>query len=727
VTNDTTSSDSDPTTPGPTAGAPSDARIDAAADVNTAAPTPFHDLDAYIGLRRVGGIALSPDGTRLVAVVSELDPKKTRYVSALWDIDPTGARPARRITRSAPGEAAPAFLPDGSVVFTSKRPDAAADGPDGADSADGAKPALWLLPAAGGDARQIARWDGGIGGSFVAADSGAIAVTATTFLGTATAEQDAAKRKERKDRKVAAILHDGYPVRYWDHDLGPEQPRLYLLEPEGGSGPGADGSGAAASEEPTYRLRDLTPDAGRALAEAGVQVSRDGSFLVAGWARVDDHVEMHEDVVRVDLPSGTRTTLATAGSASYYGGAISPDGSTVAVVREEDTTTDAPGRVSLWLVDAADGGHPRELPLVGDLGPHDLVWSPDGSTLYFAADENGRGPVFALDVASGSRRRLAVDGAYTSLRVHPDGRSLFAVRASYTDPGTVVALDVSLDDQQPRELVGPAARPDLPGRLTEVTATAADGTALRAWLALPDGASAADPAPLLLWVHGGPVSSWNSWSWRWCPWLMVAQGYAVLLPDPALSTGYGLSMIQRGWGRWGDEPFTDLMAITDAALERDDLDATRTAAMGGSFGGYMANWIAGHTDRFAAIVTHASLWNLDQFGSTTDAPNFWRREMTPERAATNSPSSALTDIRTPMLVIHGDKDYRVPIGEGLRLWWDLLSSQAPGTEVPHRFLYFPDENHWILTPQHAAVWYGTVLAFLAHHVLGQDIPMPEVL
>jgi dipeptidyl aminopeptidase/acylaminoacyl peptidase len=703
--------------------------IDPSADASddlatTTPPTPFHDLDSYIGLRRLGGIALSPDGARLVAAVSELDAKRTRYVSALWDLDPVGERPARRITRSAPGEAGPVFLPDGSVVFTSKRPDA---GAEDADTADAAKPALWLLPAGGGDARQIARWDGGIAAAFVAAEAGTIAVTATAFLGTTTAEQDSEKRKQRKDRKVAAILHDGYPVRFWDHDLGPEQPRLYLLDLDDASAVPAGRADGTAPEEAAYRLRDLTPDAGRALAEVGVEVSRDGRFLVSGWARVSDQVELHEDLVRIDLPSGTRTTLATAGSASFSGAAISPDGSTVAVVREEDTTTDAPGRVSLWLVDAADGAHPRELPLLGDLGPHDLVWSPDGSTLYFAADEGGRGPVFALDVESGSRRRLARDGAYSSLRVHPDGRTLFAVRAGYDDPGTVVALDVSLEDQHPREIPGPAGRPDLPGSLTEVTATAADGTALRAWLALPATASAADPAPLLLWVHGGPVSSWNSWSWRWCPWLMVAQGYAVLLPDPALSTGYGISMIQRGWGRWGDEPFTDLMTITDAALERDDLDASRTAAMGGSFGGYMANWIAGHTDRFDAIVTHASLWNLDQFGSTTDAPNFWRREMTRERVAANSPSAGLSDIRTPMLVIHGDKDYRVPIGEGLRLWWDLVSTQAPGTDLPHRFLYFPDENHWILTPQHATVWYGTVLAFLAKHVLGRDVPMPEVL
>jgi dipeptidyl aminopeptidase/acylaminoacyl peptidase len=201
---------------------------------------------------------------------------------------------------------------------------------------------------------------------------------------------------------------------------------------------------------------------------------------------------------------------------------------------------------------------------------------------------------------------------------------------------------------------------------------------------------------------------------------MVARGYAVVLPDPALSTGYGLDFVARGWGTWGDKPFTDLMAVTDATLARPDIDAERTAAMGGSFGGYMANWIAGHTGRFAAIVTHASLWALDQFWPTTDTPFYWRREMTAEQGVEHDPARSAAEISTPMLVIHGDKDYRVPIGEALRLWWELVERfDGEPDELPHRFLYFPDEGHWILRPQNAVVWYETVLDFLDRHVLGK--------
>jgi dipeptidyl aminopeptidase/acylaminoacyl peptidase len=141
----------------------------------------------------------------------------------------------------------------------------------------------------------------------------------------------------------------------------------------------------------------------------------------------------------------------------------------------------------------------------------------------------------------------------------------------------------------------------------------------------------------------------------------------------------------------------------------------------------MANWIAGHTDRFAALVSHASLWALDQFGRTTDAAYYWATEMTDEMAEANSPHAHADRITTPMLVIHGDRDYRVPIGEALRLWWDLQSRRDDPDTQPHRFLYFPDENHWVLAPQQAALWYQTVIAFLAHHVLGKEFEVPELL
>jgi dipeptidyl aminopeptidase/acylaminoacyl peptidase len=226
--------------------------------------------------------------------------------------------------------------------------------------------------------------------------------------------------------------------------------------------------------------------------------------------------------------------------------------------------------------------------------------------------------------------------------------------------------------------------------------------------------------------HRGPLSSWNSWQWRWQPHLLAARGYAVLLCDPALSTGYGRHMVQRGWGQWGGTPYTDALALTDAALRRPDLDAQRTAVAGGSYGGYLTNWVVGHTDRFRCAVTHASLWSLGQFRGTTDDAVWWDRSWGDPQGNAEfyrrwSPETYADAVRTPTLVIHGGQDYRVPIGEGLRMWTDLTRRG-----VPARLLVFPDENHWILRPGNVRTWYGAVLGWLDHHLRDAPLDRPPL-
>ncbi len=173
------------------------------------------------------------------------------------------------------------------------------------------------------------------------------------------------------------------------------------------------------------------------------------------------------------------------------------------------------------------------------------------------------------------------------------------------------------------------------------------------------------------------------------------------------------------------------MAITEVAVADPRIDEARTAVIGASFGGYMANWVAGHTDRYAAIVSHAGLWALDQFRPTTDTASYWQREITPEFTSVNSPHRFVGQIKTPMLIIHGNKDYLVPVNEAMRMWFELLTeSTMPAAEdgtSPHRFLYFPSESHWIRAPPHAKIWYQVVIGFLAEHLLGRRIELPETL
>jgi dipeptidyl aminopeptidase/acylaminoacyl peptidase len=419
-------------------------------------------------------------------------------------------------------------------------------------------------------------------------------------------------------------------------------------------------------------------------------------------------------VVAIDVATGERRTLADDPAHDYDSPQVSPDGTSVAICVRKRYTPQDPGDRWLGVVPTA-GGRIQALTASWDRWPHTVRWTPDGTALVVVADDRGRSPLWRVDAVTGQPTRLTRDGAYTDVRIAPDGRWAYALRSSIDSPPAPVRI--ALDGSGVDPLPSPAEAFGLPGRLEEVTTSATDGTQVRAWIALPHNANADAPVPLLLSIHGGPVMSAHSWSWRWNPWVTVAQGYAVLLPDCALSTGYGIDFIRRGWGKWGAEPYTDLMSITDAAQERPEIDAHRSAAMGGSFGGYMANWIAGHTGRFDAIVTHASVWDLEQSILTGDIAHEFRREMSPEMADAHSPHHFAADITSPMLIVHGDRDYRVPIGEALRLWWDLSAlSKAEDGSSPHKFLYFPDENHWVLAPNHAKIWYSTVLAFLDHHL-----------
>jgi dipeptidyl aminopeptidase/acylaminoacyl peptidase len=656
--------------------------------------TAFESMDDYLALARVTDLALSHDGTRLVATVGTLDDEGAERVDALWEIDPTGAAEAVRLTSPKKGDRAPAFHPDGSLLFVAKR----------GDEDDPA--AVWRLPVTG-EAERFLNRPGGVAGLSVARAAGTVVISANALPGSADSDADEQRRKARKDAKVGAVLHTESPIRFWDHDLGPDELRLYAVP--------------ASGAEPV----DLTPAPGRALDECGFAITPDGSTVVASWNEPGEPGFWRSRLVAIDAASGQRRVLAQDDAAVFGEPAVSFDGRRAVAVRIQDFTPDDPPLVSLWLVEL-DSGDGRELAADPEIWPTAPAFAPDGKTIFFLADEAGHRPVFRLDVESGAITRVTASGHHDKLRVAPDGRTLYALRDAVDSPPRPVRLDASATDGEPTPLRAPG-HVEAPGRLERLDATAADGTTVEGWLVLPAGASAAEPAPLLLWIHGGPLGSWNGWSWRWNPWLMAGKGYAVLLPDPALSTGYGAKMIQRGWGQWGGAPFTDLMAITETVVARPDIDETRTAAMGGSYGGYMANWVAGHTDRFRCIVTHASLWALDQFAGTTDMPGDWQKEFgplteAPQRYAEWSPHRFLDAIRTPMLVVHGDKDYRVPVGEALRLWWDL---QRKGVESS--YLYFPDEGHWILKPGNAKVWYETVWAWLAQHVHGAGWKQPELL
>lgn len=754
--------------------------------------SPFSSLDRFIQTPRVTGLALSPDGTRLVATVSTPDAAGAKYVDALWEIDPTGVREPVRITFSTEGESQPTFAPDGSLLFVSGRPD-----PQDADGRT--EKALWRLPLVG-EASVIASSPGGLSapvaaratsrgalGSAVAALGSAVTpretavaaratldaepgtsttaaapivlVAGSRLVGSEDAAEDRDRRASRKDHGVTAILHDGMPIRAWDHELGDTSARLFLVEPDGA-------------------VRDLMPDARERLRTTDADLAADGSFVLTAVVERASGGRSHSVIARIEttgdttVATATCTVIADEPGIDFSHPRIAPDGSRYVVARRTRGTYDTPHTEGLEVrsLVAEEGVPPVPIAVdLGDVDATDVVWSADGAVLFVSGDLEGTGAVLMIDPWTGRiLRRLAADAAYSSLQPAPDGRAVFALRAAIDCPASPVRLATDLEDQDPAFLPAPGAVPELPGTLRRV-ATEVDGVMVPGWLCLPhraadaastgpgaddastgsggdaasivsgvDAASATDgrhgsgtdagPVPLMVWVHGGPFSSWNAWSWRWNPWLAVERGYAVLLPDPALSTGYGYQAIARAWPHRAGIVWTEIEALLDAVLADTSfgLDAERTALLGASFGGYMTNWIAGHTDRFDCIVTHAGLWSLDQQHDTTDAAEnknglFDTEAEHPDWYAQNSPDRSASDITTPMLLVHGNRDYRVPISEALRAWWDLVSGfDGPPEAMPHRFLQFTSENHWVLGPSNARVWNETVFAFVDQHVRGGE-------
>ena len=698
--------------------------------------TTSFDLETFLAQPRLAGLALSPDGQRLVVGVGTPAPDGKRFRTALWAIDPAGEAPPRQLTRSAPGESAAAFRADGSLLFLSPRPD-----PDRKPE-DEPPAGLWSLPAEGGEPRLLLAPGGGVAAVTVAEDSGDLLVSAELHPGAGGFADDRARDKARKDAGVTAQLFTTYPIRFWDHYLGPREPARWVIpaaalaeptQPAPPTPPPTDDK----DDEEAQPHGAAEPDArlvirGDGLHTADTAITPDGSTLITGWRATADQLaitgpgDLVTDLVAVDVATGERRELVADGR-EFHSPAVSPDGTRVICVAATTGDPEQATDSTLVLVDLTDGSV-RDVAVDLDLWPSEPRWLPDGEAIVFAADEAGHRPLFRVDLGDDEVTRLTASGAYSDVCVAPDGAHLFALHAQVGGPHRPVRLDTSTPDQQPVALPSPVGITPDNATVERVVATADDGVEIGAWLVLPaTDPDTDDPSPMVVFIHGGPLGSWNTWHWRWNPFVLAEQGYAILLPDPALSTGYGQAFIQRGWGRWGQEPYTDLMTLVEAAAADPRIDADRLAAMGGSFGGYMANWVAGQTDRFRCIVTHASLWALEAFHGTTDVGVFWEAEfgdpyVDPSRYLENSPSRHIDRIRTPILVIHGEKDLRVPVSEALILWTDLARNGADA-----RFLYFPDENHWILKPQHVRLWYQTVLAFLAEHLRDEPFETPELL
>lgn len=658
-----------------------------------------YTIEQHIALKRVSNIAASPDGTWLAVVVQRMDQDGAKYVSDLWKL-PTDGGPAVQLTRGDCKDSAPCLRNDGALGFLSNRKPNEIKPDEEAEK----RMQVWLLPRDGGEPQQLTDEPLGVE-SFKFARKADRMVLFTPVLPDVAPDKQREAAAERAKKGPSARRYARQPVRHWDHWLheNADMANTHLV---------------VCSAAGTDRV-DLTPEVTREFSiEPHLDISDDGGKVLASWSTPGADREEDSSILVIDLAAKARTLLGAEKNTSNEHALFSPDGRTIATVR----ATRSPKivmRPTLTLIDAATGAQ-RRLATDWDRWPNLESWTDDGKGLLVTADDDGRTPVFSVNAANGKVTRLVAHkagGAHGNVVALANG-SLACIRSTLLDAPECYVLEPKAD-ATPRALArlsgfSPAEFATLEFHRTPST----DGVPIHWFLLKPKDAPGR--LPTLLWIHGGPIGmDQDGWHWRWNPLLAVAAGYAVALPNPRGSTGFGQEFIQGIWGNvWGEQCYEDLMAVTDALEKRDDVDAKRIMAMGGSFGGYMTNWIGTQTQRFKCLITHASVFTMAQFTGTTDHPAWWYLEMGGEDPYADqahfdryAPIRHIKNWKTPALIIHGELDYRCPINEALNLF-EALQYHGVDSEM----VIFPDENHWILKPRNIIAWYEHVLGFLRRHM-----------
>lgn len=672
----------------------------AARAVETASPRPMKAEDVW-SVRRPGALDLSRDGTRLVFTVTDYNLEKNNATTHLWLLEAaTGAM--HQLTTAGERESDPRWSPDGTrIAFVAKR---------GADE----QPSLYVIPAAGGEAEKIVELPMAISSPRWLPDGQRI-VFVTTVLPKFASDPDKMKAelKKEKESKVTAKVTENAVFRYFDTwETDDHAQRLYLVDLA------------------TKKTTDLTPHWDRRFRfdnEAQFDLSPDGHAIALSAGTTPPpyrNLEENPDIylISVDDSAAPWKNLTADNPGADENPRFTPDGKAVLFGRTR-RLHGAAEFTKLCRVDLASGKITRLLAGV-DLSPQDWQMSHDGRTLFFRAEDHGRTKIFSAAPDGTAVKAIVADATNSALTVGPS--QLFFLTQSFNRPDEIRSYDLATGAVAVRSHLNDAlfAGLDL-GRVEEYTFTGAGGDTVQGWLIYPPKFDPKKKYALLQLMHGGPATMIGDiWQARWNAHVFVApgpdapDGYIATWVNRHGSTGFGEKFVASIDGAWGERPFEDIMRATDYLLAKHPfLDANRTAALGASYGGYMACWVCGHTDRFKAIVCHAGVSDFDtQYASdvaplwqeTPMAGSPWNR--TPAYEAQN-PMNFAKNFHTPTLVTHGGSDYRVPDAQGLEFY---VALQSQG--VPSRLVYFPDENHWILHAQNSVYWYGEVRAWLARWI-----------
>jgi dipeptidyl aminopeptidase/acylaminoacyl peptidase len=558
------------------------------------------------------------------------------------------------------------------------------------------------MNAAGSQAKQVTSVSTEADGALWSPDGKNLVFVSEVYPDCSSDECNKRKLDEEKNSKVKARTYTALLYRHWDQWQGARRKHLFVISVDGG-----------AMKDLTPGSRDVPP-----FSLGGPDdyaVSADGSELSYA-ANTDPFPAMSTNsdlwVVPIDGSREPRKVTENAGAdnAPLY----SPDGLYLAY-RAQLRAGFESDRWRLAILDRLSG-KVSILTEGLDRNVGSLTWSPDSKRLFFTAEDRGRSAVHMIPVTGGASRPVVSGNSHIDdPQFTQDGKTMVYSEASGSRPaelyraasggGAPTALTKLNDDVLARRHLTP---------FEEFWVESVERTRVHSFLVKPPDFKKDQKYPVLVLIHGGPQGAWaETWSYRWNPQIFAAAGFVVVMPNPRGSTGYGQKFTDEISGDWGGKVYDDIMAVVDHVEKQPWADPERLAAAGGSFGGYMVNWILGHSGRFKALVSHAGVYDLRSMAGETEELWFtawefggmpWQSPDTHERW---SPSGFAKEFRTPTLVIHGEQDFRVPMGQGLQLFTALQMQK-----VPSKLLLYPDEGHWIQKPQNTELWYRTFLDWI---------------
>ena len=643
-------------------------------------------------MERASDPRLSPDGRRILYNLRTTDWAGNRGVGALWVIEADGT--SRRLAASDGGAASGRWAPDGNGVhFLSTR---------------GGSSQVWRTDRDGQAATQVTTLPVDVTAFRLSGDGRTLIVALPIFLdcGDLDCTRDRLKAQAAPGSTVRG--YDRLPLRPWDSWNDGRRSHLFALSLN------ASGLAAGAPRDLMSGLDGDTPS--RPLGDdSEFTLSPDGTRL-AFQTQTQGRTEAltnNTDVWMVPVAGGAPVNLTQANTAPDSNPVFSPDGRRLAWLagRRENVYGDQP----VLMIADADGANARPVAADWDRGAAGLRWRPDSQALYVLAAENGQQKLFEINARTGAVRAVTDQGTVSGFDAAGD--RLVLARETFTGPSQIV--EAGRDGLTPltRHNVDLLAGTDLPAG-ESFSFPGWNGEAVQGWIFKPAGYVEGRRYPVVYLIHGGPKSPWtDGWSYRWNPQIYTGAGYGVVMVNFHGSPGFGQAFTDAINDHWGDRPLEDLQKGWQAALDRNGwMDGGRACALGASYGGYMINLIAGRWNGpWDCLVNHAGVFDVGQLMNAMDIGNFssefggasWEK---PELYRAFSPNTYVGDWSKPMLVLHGSRDFRVPVEQGLGTFSAL---QRRGIES--RFVHVPDENHWVLKPRNWVDWQSEILTWTGHY------------